>query len=193
MIPNSAPLPHLTAVRIDSPVGPIVIVSNPDGLCAVEFEDKADRVLVPLRRRYGPVELTFGEDRHGAADRLRAYLAGDLSAIDPLPVSTAGTPFQETVWAALRGIPVGTTVSYGGLARRLGQPGAMRAVGLANGQNPIGIVVPCHRVIGSDGSLTGYGGGIERKRWLLRHEGFDVTPAGKVRPAGASGQSELAL
>jgi methylated-DNA-[protein]-cysteine S-methyltransferase len=99
-----------------------------------------------------------------------SYFDGDLKAIDNLPVQTAGTPFQSEVWRALRGIPCGSTVSYAELARRIGRPAAVRAVGLANGSNPVGIVVPCHRVIGADGSLTGYGGGIERKRWLLSHE-----------------------
>jgi methylated-DNA-[protein]-cysteine S-methyltransferase len=103
-------------------------------------------------------------------DALRRYFAGELAAIDDLPVKTAGTAFQREVWRALREIECGTTVSYAKLAERIGRPTAVRAVGLANGANPIGVVVPCHRVIGADGSLTGYGGGMERKRWLLRHE-----------------------
>jgi methylated-DNA-[protein]-cysteine S-methyltransferase len=98
------------------------------------------------------------------------YFAGDLGVIDRLPVQTGGTEFQKEVWHALREIPCGTTTSYGELARRIGRPAAVRAVGLANGANPVAVVVPCHRVIGSNGSLTGYGGGIERKRWLLDHE-----------------------
>jgi methylated-DNA-[protein]-cysteine S-methyltransferase len=102
---------------------------------------------------------------------MKNYFAGDLGAIDKLPVKTAGTPFQRAVWNALREIPRGATESYGQLAERIGRPTAVRAVGLANGSNPIGIVVPCHRVIGANGSLTGYGGGMERKRWLLDHEG----------------------
>jgi methylated-DNA-[protein]-cysteine S-methyltransferase len=101
---------------------------------------------------------------------MRAYFAGNLTAIDDLPVATGGTDFQRQVWRALRQIPCGETISYGELARRIDRPAAVRAVGLANGSNPISVVVPCHRVIGSDGSLTGYGGGIERKRWLLTHE-----------------------
>ncbi|HEY7307673.1 MAG TPA: methylated-DNA--[protein]-cysteine S-methyltransferase, partial [Bryobacteraceae bacterium] len=98
------------------------------------------------------------------------YFRGELNAIDRLPVETAGTGFQREVWGALREIKCGTTVSYAQLAMQIGRPTAVRAVGLANGSNPVGIVVPCHRVIGSDGSLTGYGGGIDRKRWLLEHE-----------------------
>jgi methylated-DNA-[protein]-cysteine S-methyltransferase len=101
---------------------------------------------------------------------LRAYFDGDLTAIDALPVALGGTDFQRQVWTALRAIAPGTTTSYRALATRLGRPLAMRATGLANGANPISIVLPCHRVIGSDGSLTGYGGGLPRKRWLLEHE-----------------------
>src|SRR5262249_24110328 len=112
------------------------------------------------------------------------YFAGELSAIDALPVETGGTPFQRDVWSALRNIPCGRTISYAQLAAIIGRPKAVRAVGLANGSNPIGVVVPCHRVIGADGSLTGYGGGIERKRWLLRHEGA---------PTGESLQTDRAL
>ena len=122
-----------------------------------------------------PPEGERRQDPHGFTSRLRAFFKGDLAAIDDLPCDGEGTPFQRAVWSALRKIPCGSTVSYGELARRLGKPGASRAVGLANGQNPIPIVVPCHRVIGSDGSLTGYGGGLDRKRWLLHHEGALLT------------------
>jgi methylated-DNA-[protein]-cysteine S-methyltransferase len=101
---------------------------------------------------------------------ISSYFTGDLTAIDILPVQTGGTPFQREVWRALRTITCGATVSYAKLAGQIGRPAAVRAVGLANGSNPVGIVVPCHRVIGSNGSLTGYGGGMERKRWLLEHE-----------------------
>lgn len=99
-----------------------------------------------------------------------AYFGGDMRAIDSIELDPPGTPFQREVWAALRRIPAGTTTTYGRLAAALGRPGAGRAVGLANGANPVAIVVPCHRVIGASGALTGYGGGIERKRWLLDHE-----------------------
>jgi methylated-DNA-[protein]-cysteine S-methyltransferase len=107
----------------------------------------------------------------GFTDAMAAYFSGELAAIDGLPVAAEGTEFQRAVWAALRTIRHGVTISYGELARRIGRPAAVRAVGLANGANPVGIVVPCHRVIGADGTLTGYGGGLERKRWLLAHEG----------------------
>jgi methylated-DNA-[protein]-cysteine S-methyltransferase len=108
--------------------------------------------------------------------RVRDYLGGDLDALAPVVVETGGTPFQRSVWTALRDIPPGTTVSYRELARTIGSPAAVRAVGAANGANPISIVIPCHRVIGSDGSLTGYAGGMERKRWLLEHEGWRARP-----------------
>lgn len=101
---------------------------------------------------------------------LAAYFEGDLTALDGIERAAGGTPFQRAVWSALREIPAGETLSYGALAARVQSPRAVRAVGLANGANPIGIVVPCHRVIGADGAFTGYGGGLERKRWLLAHE-----------------------
>ena len=109
---------------------------------------------------------------------LQRYFAGKLQAIDEIPVQTGGTPFQSNVWRALRTIPAGTTLSYGRMAHQLKCPLAVRAVGFANGSNPISIVIPCHRLIGADGSLTGYGGGLERKRWLLEHEGVEVSASG---------------
>jgi methylated-DNA-[protein]-cysteine S-methyltransferase len=125
-----------------------------------------------LRRQYGAHGFSLHPARNpgGITAALRAYFAGHLAAIDDLPVATGGTAFQKEVWRALRQIPCGETISYGELARRIRRPAAVRAVGLANGANPIAIVVPCHRVIGADGSLTGYGGGLEKKRWLLAHE-----------------------
>jgi methylated-DNA-[protein]-cysteine S-methyltransferase len=114
-------------------------------------------------------------------NKLSAYFAGELSALAGLTVLTGGTPFQRQVWAALRKIPIGKTTSYGALAQRIGRPNAIRAVGLANGANPVGVVIPCHRVIGADGSLTGYAGGLERKRWMLEHEG--ALPQSRVRGA----------
>jgi methylated-DNA-[protein]-cysteine S-methyltransferase len=114
------------------------------------------------------------QNPHGLSAALTAYFNGDLAAIALLPTVSRGTDFQRRVWSALRQIPCGETWSYGQLARHIGNPAAVRAVGLANGANPVGIVVPCHRVIGADGTLTGYGGGLERKRWLLAHEGVRV-------------------
>lgn len=127
-----------------------------------------------LRRHYGADGLALTEGCPSVAGcALDAYFAGDLSAVDRLAVETGGTPFQRVVWAELRNIRSGRTVGYGTLAARLGRPKAVRAVGLANGANPVSIIVPCHRVIGVDGSLAGYAGGLERKRWLLEHEGAD--------------------
>ena len=126
-----------------------------------------------LDRYYGKGGYTLeaARDPGGLTRALRAYFKGDLGVIDKLPVETTGTPFQRSVWKALRKIGSGKTISYAELARRIGKPKAVRAAGLANGQNPISIVVPCHRVIGSNGTLTGYGGGLPRKKWLLEHEG----------------------
>ena len=117
-----------------------------------------------------PTEPSPRENPFGVTQRLTDYFDGDLHAIDALQVELSGTVFQRQVWAALRGIACGQTISYGELARRIGNPKAVRAVGLANGSNPVSIVVPCHRVIGANGTLTGYGGGLGRKRWLLSHE-----------------------
>ncbi len=118
--------------------------------------------------------------------QLTAYFAGELTDFD-LPLAPRGTDFQLRVWAALRTIPYGQTTSYGELAAQLGNPGASRAVGLANGRNPIAIIVPCHRVIGSDGGLTGYGGGLDRKRWLLDHERAGLRRRGPEDVAAPAG------
>lgn len=164
---------HLLMDRIDTPIGEMLIVADRDGnLRATDWTEHEARMHRLLRLHYGDygVRLEPTRDPSGLTDAISRYFAGELEAIDALPVQTAGTPFQREVWRALREIPCGTTVSYAQLAERIGRPAAVRAVGLANGSNPVGIVVPCHRVIGSDGSLTGYGGGITRKRWLLEHE-----------------------
>jgi len=153
-----------------SPLGNIAILAHETALCAVHFGDMDDRLLGFLRRRFNDLRLIDRPDPLGATSRLRAYFAGDIGAIDGLPADGGGTEFQRRVWSALREIPAGATATYGELACRIGAPRACRAVGLANGSNPIAIVVPCHRVIGSNGTLTGYGGGLDRKRWLLDHE-----------------------
>jgi O-6-methylguanine DNA methyltransferase len=162
---------RLFRTATNCPLGPLVILASAKGIMMVEFADHAERYLAVLRRRFGEVEIADGEDAHGAVPALDAYFKGRLDAIDGLPVDAPGTEFQRSVWAELRRIPVGRTISYRDLAHRIGRPTATRAVGAANGQNPVGIVVPCHRVIGASGTLTGYSGGIERKRWLLAHEG----------------------
>ena len=155
----------------DSPIGTVVIVADAHYLCSLDFADCEQRMMLLLQRRYGPVHLTPTTDPYGLSSRIRAYFTWEYSGLDEIPVNTGGTHFQQCVWNALRTIPVGTTTTYGQLATRLGKPTAYRAVGAANALNPIGIVLPCHRVIGADASLTGYAGGIERKHWLLQHEG----------------------
>lgn len=167
----NAPL-ELTLSRIAAPLSPLLAVSDAEGvLRALEFEDHAPRLHRLLARHYGDVRLRDGAAPSALADALRAYFAGEAGALDALEVRTGGTVFQRRVWAELRRIPAGVTWTYGQLATAIGAPAAVRAVGLANGANPVGIVVPCHRVIGAGGRLTGYAGGVERKAWLLRHEG----------------------
>jgi methylated-DNA-[protein]-cysteine S-methyltransferase len=155
-----------THVVIDSPVGPLTLVAIDGALSG----------LYMVKQRHRPAEETFGapgdpaaEPFAATAEQLTAYFAGELTEFD-LPLNLRGTPFQGRVWAALRQIPYGETTTYGELATELGQPTASRAVGLANGKNPVGVIVPCHRVVGSTGSLTGYGGGLDRKRYLLDFE-----------------------
>ncbi|MEP7153739.1 MAG: methylated-DNA--[protein]-cysteine S-methyltransferase [Nitrospira sp.] len=164
---------RLLAETLSTPIGKLVVISDENGqLRATDWIDYDDRMRRLLARHYGKDNITLisSPRSFGPASAIAAYFEGDLNAIDSLPTATEGTPFQKRVWQALREIPAGQTVSYGVLAKRIGKPAAVRAVGLANGANPIGIVVPCHRVIGADGSLTGYGGGLDRKRWLLQHE-----------------------
>jgi O-6-methylguanine DNA methyltransferase len=147
---------------VESPLGPLLLGAE-DGALTLLW-------MSPLpERETGGADARDRAVLAAARDQLEAYFAGDLTAFH-LPLAPVGTPFQQRVWSALAEIPFGETVSYGSLASRLGRPGAARAVGLANGSNPISIIIPCHRVIGSDGRLTGYGGGIDRKAWLLDHE-----------------------
>jgi methylated-DNA-[protein]-cysteine S-methyltransferase len=182
---NPSPPDTLFLDRVPSPIGAMLVVHDAQArLRALEFDDCEPRLLALLRLHYGDCRL---HDRPAPAmirQALTGYFAGDIGVIDRIEVATGGTPFQRDVWAALRTIRAGTTMSYGALARRLGRPSAVRAIGAANGANPISVVVPCHRVIGADAGLTGYGGGLERKRWLLTHEGaaFKDVPS---PPAGA--------
>jgi methylated-DNA-[protein]-cysteine S-methyltransferase len=160
--------------RLPTPIGELIVIADGQGrLRTIDWTDHEKRMRQLLDRHYGKdgYTLTPRRDPGGLTSAMRRYFKGDLTVLDRLPVATEGTPFQQSVWKALRKIRQGTTISYAELARRIGRPKAVRAVGLANGQNPISIVVPCHRVIGSDGSLTGYGGGLSRKQWLLAHEG----------------------
>lgn len=161
---------HLTLDRVPTPIGEALVVTDQDDvLRAFNWRDYEATMLKWLVRRYPRTRL--GEGRGPLRSTVEAYFGGDLGALGVVKWRGAGTDFQQTVWKALCHIPVGTTLSYAALASRIGRPTAFRAVGLANGSNPVSLVVPCHRVVGSDGSLTGYGGGIERKRWLLVHEG----------------------
>jgi methylated-DNA-[protein]-cysteine S-methyltransferase len=159
--------------ELETPLGVLHLLADAEGrLHALGWMDGHDRManfLGAYRERSGG-RLEDAENPGGLTAALHAYFAGEIGAIRDLPVVFHGTEFQRAVWSALRSIPCGETLSYGALARRIGRPSAVRAVGLANGANPIGVVVPCHRVIGSDGTLTGYGGGLARKRWLLEHE-----------------------
>ena len=158
--------------RRPSPIGEILLVTDEAGrLRALDFHDYQPRMLRLLRLHYGDQPLETGAAPAAIRDGLDRYFAGELAALSAIPWATAGTDFQRQVWAALGDIPAGQTTTYGRLAARIGRPTAVRAMGAANGANPVGIVVPCHRVIGADGALTGYGGGIDRKRWLLAHEG----------------------
>lgn len=166
------PLEFLTD-SFPTPIGELAIMADGDGrLRGLAWGDRIEIKRKVLDRHYGAgaYVLVPARDPFGLVTALCRYFAGELHVIDDLPVATLGSAFQRAVWAELRRIPCGETISYGEMARRVGDPGASRAVGLANNANPVGIVVPCHRVIGSDGRLVGFGGGMARKRWLLSHE-----------------------
>jgi methylated-DNA-[protein]-cysteine S-methyltransferase len=155
-----------TISRVETPVGRLELFSVDGKLVALGFGDEE----TPWRIKTRFADCEWREADGAAARALRRYLDGELDALDELEVDPGGTPFQRAVWTALRRIPAGTTVSYGELARAVGKPRAVRAVGRANALNPIALVIPCHRVIGADGTLTGYAGGLPRKEWLLAHE-----------------------
>jgi methylated-DNA-[protein]-cysteine S-methyltransferase len=162
---------RLLLERWSSPVGPLLLVTDEEGtLRGLEFAENETRLRRLLGIHYPGFILEESDAPAALKDALRSYFEGDIDALATLPTATNGTPFQREVWKALRAIPAGTTLSYGELATKLGRKGASRAVGAANGANPIPVVVPCHRVIGADGSLTGFGSGLDRKRWLLDHE-----------------------
>lgn len=166
--------PPAVMTSMDSPIGRLTLTVEGESLTGVHMHEQ----------RHAPV-LSSSIERDDAAlapfvAQLQAYFEGNLTDFD-LPIELHGTEFQRRVWAALQEIPYGETISYGELARWVGNPKASRAVGLANGRNPVAIVVPCHRVIGADGSLTGYGGGLERKVWLLEHEGARSSGTDQVR------------
>jgi methylated-DNA-[protein]-cysteine S-methyltransferase len=166
--------------RLESPIGTVLILADDQGrLRALDFGDYKERLERLLERRVGRRldSVVAAADPFGLTSAMAAYFAGDIAAIDTLPVEAPGTDFQRKVWAGLREIPAATTWTYGQLAARIGHPSAVRATGAANGANAVAIVVPCHRVIGANGTLTGYAGGIERKRWLLAHEAAHIKGA----------------
>ena len=160
----------LSLDRIPSPVGEILLVFEGDMLRALDFHDYEPRMQRLLSLHYGATVLQPMAAPRALRDPLDRYFEGDFRALDGIRTATGGTEFQREVWAALRDIPPGQTLGYGQLAARIGRPNAFRAVGAANGANPVAIVVPCHRVIGASSALTGYGGGLARKAWLLGHE-----------------------
>lgn len=157
---------------LPSPIGTLQLLCDEAGaLRILDFDEDSPRTRRLVRLRYAGVAVADGRPPPGIADALARYFAGELGALAEIPYRLAGTDFQRAVWTALTAIPPGETRTYAALAAAVGRPRAIRAAGLANGANPVGLVAPCHRVIGSDGALTGYGGGIARKRWLLAHEG----------------------
>ena len=169
---TSKPPERLRLDRLATPIGESVIVTDEAGyLRAFDWADRDAGMVRLLRLHYGSVVLEPGAAPSNLKRLLRRYFEGDVGCLAAIEWRTAGTSFQRSVWTALTTIAPGATLTYGALAAKLGRPQAVRAVGMANGANPISVVVPCHRVIGANGSLTGYGGGIERKRWLLSHEG----------------------
>jgi methylated-DNA-[protein]-cysteine S-methyltransferase len=169
--PILSPMQPFLTDHITTPIGDMILVAQDGVLLLLEFADADSRVLREMRHRFGDVDLQPTDNPFGLSAIMRDYFSGNLSAIDDLKTDGGGTDFEKQVWAELRKIPCGVTTSYGDIARKLGDINLSRAVGTANGRNPIAIVVPCHRVIGADGSMTGYGGGLKRKEWLLRHEG----------------------
>ncbi|WP_420807632.1 methylated-DNA--[protein]-cysteine S-methyltransferase [Bradyrhizobium valentinum] len=174
-----------TLDRLPTPIGTALLVTDADGLLrAMDWEDYEPRMKQLLRLHYGVVDLKNERASHELRAALTGYFKGDLDRLAAIRWRVAGTPFQQAVWNALPKIPAGTTLSYGALAAKLKMPKAVRAVGHANGSNPISVVVPCHRLIGAGGSLVKYGGGLERKRWLLQHEGVQIAyDGGATRPA----------
>ena len=169
---TAKPPEHLFLDHMATPLGEALLVTDEAGrLRAFDWADHEPRLHRLLRLHYGSLAPQAGAAPAMVRDAVDRYFAGDLSALRTIEWRTGGTAFQQAVWRGLCDIPAGRTLSYGALAERLGRPRAVRAVGLANGANPVGLVVPCHRVISASGALTGYGGGLERKRWLLNHEG----------------------
>jgi methylated-DNA-[protein]-cysteine S-methyltransferase len=175
---NAKPPESFSVGRLQTPIGTALLVTDAGGvLRALDWEEYEPRMKQLLRLQYGAVVLKDARSPRDLKAALSDYFDGDLASLETIKWRVAGTPFQRKVWTALPKITVGTTRSYGRLAAQLGMPRAVRAVGHANGSNPISVVVPCHRLIGANGSLVKYGGGLERKRWLLEHEGVVLKPA----------------
>jgi methylated-DNA-[protein]-cysteine S-methyltransferase len=160
----------IETTTLTSPLGELEALGRTDALYALTFVDRAVRVHQHLARCLGKIEYRAAADVAGVRQRIQRYFAGDFAALEEIVVDAPGTTFQKSVWQTLRQIPSGSTRSYGEVARAIGHPTAVRAVATANANNPVWLVIPCHRVIGGDGSLRGYAAGIERKRWLLTHE-----------------------
>ena len=163
--------PVIALAQVESPVGPLTIAARDERVCLLHFGPDDERVRRWLARWYPGRAVVGHNDPAGAVSVLSRYFEGDVDAIDAIAVEMNGTPFQQRVWSALRRVRAGRTAAYAEIAREIGAPTAVRAVGAANGANPVAVIVPCHRIVGTNGSLTGYGGGLERKQWLLRHEG----------------------
>ena len=156
---------------VPTPIGPLTVAAREGRTCLLHFGDDQPVARSFLTRWYGNVTINSVADPAGTVSVLERYFSGELDALDEVAVEMNGTEFQRRVWSALREVKAGTTASYGQLAQTIGSPAAVRAVGAANGANPVAVIVPCHRIVGSNGTLTGYGGGLDRKQWLLRHEG----------------------
>ena len=157
-----------------SPIGEIVFLDDGDRLCFLDFSENTNRLDTILKRKFGQFEIKKGDDVLGIGSRLERYFQGELQALSDVSLNTPGTDFQLSVWDQLQKIPPGKVLSYNQLAAKVSNPRAIRAAGTANGSNPVAIVIPCHRVIGKDGSLRGYAGGEWRKQWLLNHEGYQI-------------------
>ncbi len=156
--------------QIIAPFATIHLVTDGQSMISLDFQGFEERLDKLIVKRYKDYKLADRDNPQGFSDKIRAYLMGNIAAIDDIPVNTGGTDFQKSCWQLLRKIPAGETWTYGQMARMLGNPKAVRAVGMANSLNPVGIVVPCHRVIGANGKLTGYASGLSVKQWLLEHE-----------------------
>jgi len=161
----------LTLAELSTPLGDVRIARCGESLVGLGFAEGWERVEDSLRRRFGAVLRARAGAAPAVAEALRRYFGGELAALEGLAIDPGGTPFQQALWGALRRVPAGRTTFYGALARTIGAAGAARAAGAACGANPIWLAIPCHRAIGNDGHLTGYAGGLARKRWLLAHEG----------------------